>query len=128
MNIQQAINILEYHQKFRLEKVNIPQKKEAITDALQSVLDTFNGGKMYVVKYSTGSWEDYVVKNVFVTFDKDVAERYVAKFEATLQKLKSYYCQFTDIHNQDENYYIKWNRSVDLQEINRCWYEEIQLR
>lgn len=89
--------------------------------------------KMYVVKYSEGSYHDWREVDLFVTNKKRTATKYVAKFNKTLKKWKEHYKKYeyeefgmTWIEDQYvEKYFSRWNR---LRDINKCYYEEIEIR
>ena len=86
--------------------------------------------KLYIVKYNTGDWETWDI-NIFTTFDKDTAQKYVDKFNLILKKWQDYYSQFGDEdgclkEGVDEypvykNYYL-------LMELNKCFFKEIEIR
>lgn len=99
----------------------------------------------YIVKYSTGSHDDHYVGTMFVTFDKNVAENYVKKFSRMVENCKDFYRTFEEhdyselISDEDyvdsknrysliEKYNIYWNRWNQLDEFNRCYFEEIEIR
>lgn len=84
---------------------------------------------MYIVKYSTGSWDDYYQINIFVTTDKEMAEKYVEKFNNILKKWKEYYSQFKDEYGGIKDEYLKMSdRFYSLMEINKCSFKEIEIR
>lgn len=47
--------------------------------------------KAYVVLHGTGVYEDYYERTIFITLDKDKAEKYVAKFNRIFKKLREFY-------------------------------------
>ena len=49
--------------------------------------------KAYVVLHGKGVYEDYYERTVFITLDKDKAEKYVAKFNRLFNKLKEFYVE-----------------------------------
>jgi len=86
---------------------------------------------MYVVKYSSGSWDDYGVTNVFVTEDLEKAEKWVNKFNARVEYWKEILKQYYDEDGYlDEKYYRSpvsrwfWN----IKDINNAFFDEIELR
>jgi hypothetical protein len=85
---------------------------------------------MYIVKYSGGEWGDYYQVNIFVTADKELAERYVEKFNSILKKWKDYFSQFKDEYGfsiKDE-YLEHSDRYYAITKINKCYYDEIEFR
>lgn len=86
----------------------------------------------YLVRYYGGSYEDYYSTVIFVTDNKLTATKYVSKFNRILKKWKKHYEQF------ETNKYgiIKWidpkyvekhfNRWNSLQNITKCYYEEVK--
>jgi hypothetical protein len=87
--------------------------------------------KMYIVKFSSGSYDDYSIFCVFVTEKKSIATKYVTKFNKILKKWKNYYSQF---ENDDRDWikeeYVNqhFKRWHALREINECYWEEIEVR
>lgn len=90
---------------------------------------------MYIVKYSTGSYDDYGVTDIFITDKKSIATKYVTKFNSILKKWNNYYKQFEETPYEgscgwikdefSEQYFWRWHR---LKETNKCWWEEIEVR
>ena len=77
---------------------------------------------MYVVKYDGGQYEDYFERDLFVTESLELAQKYVAKFNAILEKWRLYY---------DSLYYdckLYCNRADYVLEIHKCYYTEIEVR
>lgn len=89
--------------------------------------------KVYIVFYYGGSYEDFYKSIIFATTKKSIAIKYVTKFNRILKKWKNYYSQFetkkcgiTWIENKyTEKYYNRW---YSLQNITKCYYEEIPIR
>jgi hypothetical protein len=86
---------------------------------------------MYIVKYSSGSWDDYGVTNVFVTDNLEIAEKWVNKFNAKVEYWKEILKQYYDEDGfLDEKYYHSpvsrwfWN----IKDINNAFFDEIELR
>lgn len=96
-------------------------------------MSTPNKGNCYVVKYCGGSKDDYYTAVIFVTNKKSTATKYCSKFNKALKKWKAYYEQF-----ETDEFGIKWiadeyvekhfNRWNSLQNIIRCYYEEVEIR
>lgn len=88
---------------------------------------------IYIVKYCGGSYEDYYNTIIFATRKKTTATKYVTKFNRILKKWKDYYKQFENNEmgmvwiNKDfaNNHFDRW---YSLQNITRCYYEEIKVR
>jgi Fe-S oxidoreductase len=84
---------------------------------------------MYIVKYSGGEWDDYYTSDIFVTSNKEVAEKYVEKFNNILKKWKEYYSQFAgDYGSIKEEYIEMYDRFYSLKGINKCYFKEIEIR
>ena len=79
--------------------------------------------KMYLVYYSEGRYEDYYVRNLFVTADIEKAQAYADKFNKLLSKLKQW-------HYDDVDYYSDslYERLVMINDINGCYISEIEVR
>jgi len=84
---------------------------------------------MHLVKYSAGYLDDYHELEVFVTFDKELAERYVEKFNTLLAKLKEHCKRF-----ENENGWIKdeymdvFDRWHKIKDVNNCYITAIEIR
>ena len=89
--------------------------------------------KMYVVKYSGGSYDDYYTDNIFVTDKKSKATKYVTKFNKLLKKWQKHYDQYCDmkfssmlwLKDEHIQYFDRWNK---LKNINTAYWEEIEVR
>jgi hypothetical protein len=87
----------------------------------------------YLVKYCGGSYDDYYSAVIFVTNKKSTATKYVAKFNRILKKWKKHYEQF-----ETNKFRMKWiadeyiekhfDRWDSLQNITKCYYEEVSFR
>lgn len=89
--------------------------------------------KVYVVQYSSGSYEDRFVEIIFATTKKTTATKYVTKYNKILKKWKDYYKQYEDnnrgINWISDKYIDKYfERWYNLGKLNKCYYEEIILR
>ena len=90
-------------------------------------------GSYYLVRYYGGSYDDYYNAVVFVTNKKSTATKYCSRFNKALKKWKTYYEQFeTDKFGMKwiadehvEKHFNRWNR---LQNITKCYYEEVSFR
>lgn len=86
---------------------------------------------MYIVKYSSGSWDDYGVTNVFVTEDLEKAEKWVNKFNARVEYWKEILKQYYDEDGYlDEKYWSTpfAKRYWKIRDTNEAFIEEIELR
>ena len=87
----------------------------------------------YLVRYYGGSYDDYYSAVVFVTNKKSTATKYCTKFNKMLKKWKDHYKQFeTDKFGMKwiadehvEKHFDRWN---SLQNITKCYYEEVSFR
>ena len=99
----------------------------------------------YIVKYSTGSYDDYYEGTMFVTFDRNVADNYVNKFNRMVENYKDFYRTFEehsypellldpeytevgDVNHLPAKYSKYWDRWWQLDEFNKCYFEEIEIR
>ena len=88
---------------------------------------------MYIVSYCGGSYDDWYEVNIFVTNKKAAATKYVTKFNKMLKKWKEHYKQYEEKKNgiewiKDEyveQHFDRWNV---LQNINKCYWSEIELQ
>lgn len=89
--------------------------------------------KIFVVIYSTGNYEDYHRVMIFATTKKSTATKYVTKFNNILKKWRKHYSQFEDNkmgfkwikEEYIEQHYDRWNT---LRNINKCFWEEVEVR
>ena len=88
--------------------------------------------EIYIVSYSTGSYEDYKEIIIFATTKKSKATKYVTRFNQILKKWKDYYSQYeTREHGIVwlKDIYNKWfERWYSLTKVNRCYWEKIEIR
>lgn len=89
--------------------------------------------KMYIVRYCGGSYNDWYEANVFVTDKKSTATKYVTKFNKMLKKWKEHYLQYEGKEFgmdwiKDEYVEQHFNRWNSLRDINKCYWNEIELR
>ena len=90
-------------------------------------------GSYYLVRYCGGSFDDYYSAVIFVTNKKLTATKYVTKFNRILKKWKDYYKQFESnehgfnwiAEENVESHFERWN---SLQNISKCYYEEVSFR
>jgi len=89
--------------------------------------------KIYIVKYSEGSYEDYRENIIFATINKSTATKYVTRYNKILKKWKEYYSQFEEIKSginwiKYEFINTKYNRWYFLRKLNKCFYEKVEIR
>ena len=88
---------------------------------------------MYIVTYTSGSWDDFHRGNLFVTNDKELAFAYVEKANTLLVKVKEYYHELNEKLDNDDDLtrgmYLKlWVKYHTLGEVNAVSFEEIEMR
>ena len=87
---------------------------------------------MYIVKYSTGSYEDEVTTIIFCTSKKSIATKYCTKFNTMFDKWYKYYTKYESIggFNWIKNEYIEKysTRWTYIRRMNRCDWEQIEIR
>ena len=86
--------------------------------------------KIYIVKYSSDNYDDYTETEIFATFDKKKAEKYVKRFNKLLKKWKKYFFERfgSPCYEINENDYYIFYRYITITEINRCFLTEIKIR
>lgn len=109
-------------------------KDESSNKAHSEPLQQCNvSGSYYLVRYCGGSYDDYYSAVIFVTNKKSTATKYVTKFNRVLKKWKDYYKQFESnkygfnwiADEHVEKHFDRWN---SLQNITKCYYEEVPFR
>jgi hypothetical protein len=87
--------------------------------------------KIYLVKHSIGSYEDYHVIDIFATQSKETADRYVEKFNRILEHWIDYMKDFQDKHGFRDaekcNTTISY-RYYDIIDTGKAFIEEIEIR
>ena len=87
--------------------------------------------KMYLVKYSTGSYDDYCQIEVFVTKSRETADKYVERFNKKLDYWNEYMKSFKDEYGfRDEKKCttaISY-RYYDITEVGYSFIEEVEVR
>lgn len=86
---------------------------------------------MYIVKYSSGNYEDFMEYNVFVTKNKNLAEKYVEKFKQLVIKVDAHYDFMFEKYGKysDEFYkHVCMDRKYTFQEFNNVYFSEIDVR
>jgi len=87
--------------------------------------------KMYLVKYSSGSHDDYHQVDIFVTDSKEVADKYVKKFNERLDHWSEYILRFEDKYGyRDDKKCVTAisYRYYDIKDINSAFIREIEIR
>jgi len=84
---------------------------------------------MYIVAYSEGSYEEWRECLVFVTQDKEKAEKYIERANNILSKWRSFYSEKA-IEEQEKDYeeWIFSEKSFRLDDINSFYIMEIESR
>jgi hypothetical protein len=90
--------------------------------------------KLYVAKYSSGSYDDYYSVSVFVSDDKEFVQKWVEKFNTKLEYWKEYFkqfgdesfdCKVLDSRHYNISYY---DRFYQIMECNKAFIDEIEYR
>ena len=87
--------------------------------------------KIYIVKYSSGSYDDYHEQNIFATKSLEVASNYIQKFNTKLDYWKGVMMTYANESGylKDENWNIPvTNHFWTIKDMNRCFIEEIEIR
>ena len=109
-------------------------KQKSSNEVHSELLQQCNvSGSYYLVRYCGGSYDDYYSVVIFVTNKKTTATKYVTKFNRILKKWKDYYKQFESnkygfnwiADEHIESHFERWN---SLQNITKCYYEEVSFR
>ena len=98
-------------------------------------IDTMENNKIFVVKYSSGFYEDYKETIIFATKDEVKANNYIRRYNIILDKLKTYYEKYSNnnrfsydsIRKEFEGTKISY-RYHAIYELHQCFYEEVELR
>lgn len=83
---------------------------------------------IYLVRYSSGCWDNHYKVNIFVTYEEEKAKAYVEKFNTKLAKWKKYW---TSLVNEDdfwEDNSIDFHRYSTVTETNEAFYTKIEIR
>ena len=89
--------------------------------------------KVYLVKYSQGSYDDYECIDIFVTFDEEIAINYMNRFNYLIEEYKNFYSRFEEdtpygyrwIKDEYDDYYNRWSW---LRRTNKCFIVEMEIR
>lgn len=83
---------------------------------------------MYLVSYSTGSYDTYYQEYVFVTADEQMAIAYTEKFNRILNNLKDYFKKNISDSMWDDSNKYDWYRWTRIMETDRATYQMINVR
>lgn len=87
--------------------------------------------RIYLVKRSIGSYEDYHVIDIFATQSKETADRYVEKHNRILEHWLGYMKEFQDKHGyRDEKKCVTAisYRYYEVIDSGQAFIEEIEIR
>ena len=91
--------------------------------------------KGYIVKYSTGSYDDYRKHDVKVFLDRKEAERYYIRFNQLIVKASEFYTsKYIEIPDVEEEYKSRedywetmWDKYAFWKEFQEVFVEEIEI-
>ena len=89
---------------------------------------------IYIVKYSTGYFENYREITIFATMDEIKAKDYISKYNMILDKLKTQYHKYGDHRGgfstikEEFKHSNVFYRFYEVFKLHRCFYEEVELR
>ena len=83
---------------------------------------------MWIVKFTTGSYDDFARHNIFVTENEELAKAYVKKHNETLIKWQKYWEQFENADHWMEDETKDWNRWYEIVNRNEAYYDKIDVR
>jgi hypothetical protein len=83
---------------------------------------------MWVVKYTTGTYDDFMRHNIFVTENEELAKAYVEKHNKVLTKWQKYWEQFENEDDWMEDPTKDWNRWYQIVNRNEAYYDKIDVR
>jgi hypothetical protein len=78
---------------------------------------------MYIVYYTTGSYDDFTRVPVFVTDNENKASDWVLKFNKIFDKWLDYYRK-----NRSELSFTMIEEIIYYKEVGKAYFEEIELR
>ena len=101
--------------------------------------------KAYIIKYSLGNYDNNFIGNLFVTFDIEIAKKYVNRFNRIVSEYKNFYKRFEyhrypflkedsdyvdseDHYNLGEEHQKYYDRWVHLKNFNNCYFQKIEIR
>ena len=92
--------------------------------------------KGYIVKYSTGSYDDHCTHDVKVFLDRKEADRYCIKFNKVLSMVKEFYkskrneyydASMEDYEVRTEYWDILYDKYQFYCDMSEPWLEEIEI-
>lgn len=83
---------------------------------------------MYLVKYSSGDWEDSFQISIFVTESLEIAQNYCKRFNELLSKWKDIWHNIRSSELYDINTDWCYDRYYEIMEIKKCYFLEIEIR
>jgi hypothetical protein len=85
--------------------------------------------RIFIVAYSSGSYDDYREQIVFATKDEELADKYIEKANAILKKWLPFLLEKSnnEVENDFESY-VFTPRYYQFNEINAFYIQEIELR
>lgn len=134
MDKKEVIDVIENIR----ENVNIccaaTMEPEDVLDLCDRLQSNLHVEKSYVVQYRGGGKDDYFNIIIFTTNSKDKAKKYVEKFNSILKRWKDHYSQYEDEIElgyrwiKDKYFNKYFNRWYEINNIDKCYFEEIELR
>ena len=91
---------------------------------------------MYIVKREGGSWDDFYVKSLFVTTNKNTASKYCERADEVFKRIKDRYNEvYDEMFEEDdmnsERYKLLmkwWCKLEEYHDVNKHYYESIEVR
>lgn len=94
---------------------------------------------IYLVKYSTGTYEEYQQHILFATEDKDFAKKYVERLDEFSRFVTNYYNEMEDRRPlfsddwynficEDREQLIQQFSTMGIGDYNCAFYEEVEIR
>ena len=86
--------------------------------------------KIYIAKYSIGSYEDYTEYTVFASTNKSKVTKWCTKFNKMIIKWSDYYKKYEDDIGWIKVEYVTkhYKRWYWLRTITKAYYEETEIR
>ena len=86
---------------------------------------------MYIIKYTSGSYDSFHIGVLFVTENEELAKLYCEKANRILKSVKEFMVLIDEKLDQDieRDKYIKlWSKYYNFEEVNSITYESIEVR
>ncbi len=95
-----------------------------------------NNETLYIVKREGGSWDDFYVKSLFVTTNKNTASKYCKKADEVFKRIKVRYNEVYDEMFEEEDMNSErykllmkwWCKLEKYHDVNKHYYESIEVR